>query len=329
MNVVLYRRRNGIPEAASVRDMRVIAGVLGGTAILLVAAAFYAGYLMGYPAGNQIVRQASISGGVTPGSLAKNSRKLLSEIDFQQQDLIESRVRIKADLDAMGKALGALNARMVRVDALGERLVKIAKLEQGEFDFSALPPQGGPLEPGDADLSITPEELGKSYAALQQHFTDRERQLQVLESMIAAEELSDDLSPAGRPLEGGWMSSRFGVRQDPITGRKGFHRGIDFAGKVNSPVHAVAAGVVVFSGKKSGYGNMVQIDHGNGYATRYGHNKANLVKVGDVVTRGQQIAALGSTGRSTGPHVHFEVIRDGKRINPIRFINSHVIQAQK
>ncbi len=323
MNIVFYRRKNGIPEAASVQDMRVIGAFLSGTAVLLVAGAFYAGYLLGYPAGSE--EQAAVERTTRDGALASSDQaahQVMAEIDREQQDVIETRIKAMAELDAMGVALGAMNARMVRIDALGERLVKIAKLEAGEFDFTASPPQGGPVEVGDGGLAIRPSELTESYKVLLTRLTNRERQLQILESMIAAQELTDELSPAGRPVDSGWISSRFGRRQDPMSGRKSFHRGVDFAAKVDSQVHAVAAGVVTYSGNKSHYGNVVEIDHGNGYATRYGHNKKNVVKAGDVVVRGQQIAALGSTGRSTGPHVHFEVIRDGKRINPMRFINN-------
>ena len=126
--------------------------------------------------------------------------------------------------------------------------------------------------------------------------------------------------PAGRPVQQGWLSSYYGWRTNPFGGNQQFHKGIDFAGKENSEIVAVGGGVVTYSGKRYGYGNLVEITHGNGYITRYGHNKKNLVREGETVKKGQAIALMGSTGRSTGPHVHFEVIKDGKKIDPAKFI---------
>jgi murein DD-endopeptidase MepM/ murein hydrolase activator NlpD len=132
--------------------------------------------------------------------------------------------------------------------------------------------------------------------------------------------LSERVTPSGRPVEEGWLSSRYGKRNDPFTGKQDFHKGLDFAGKKGSEVIAVGDGVVSWAGVKSGYGKLIEINHGNGYATRYGHNQSNLVKIGDTVKKGQQIALMGSTGRSTGPHVHFEVLHDGKAVNPSKFV---------
>ncbi|HET7676060.1 MAG TPA: M23 family metallopeptidase [Gammaproteobacteria bacterium] len=132
--------------------------------------------------------------------------------------------------------------------------------------------------------------------------------------------LHQEMQPSGRPVKGGWISSYFGRRVDPITGRMGFHPGIDFAGKLGSPVHAVAAGVVTWAGPWFGYGNLVEIDDGSGYATRYGHNEKILVKVGQTVAKGQVISLMGSTGHSTGPHVHLEVLYHGREINPLKFV---------
>jgi murein DD-endopeptidase MepM/ murein hydrolase activator NlpD len=148
----------------------------------------------------------------------------------------------------------------------------------------------------------------------------REDDLEVLESLLANQKFHRQVSLAGRPILAGWMSSGFGRRTDPITGRMAWHAGIDFAGKAGSPVVAVASGVVTFAGPRSGYGRVVDINHGGGYVTRYGHNEELLVGVGDLVKKGQMIARMGSTGRSTGPHVHFEVLKDGAQINPARFI---------
>jgi murein DD-endopeptidase MepM/ murein hydrolase activator NlpD len=117
----------------------------------------------------------------------------------------------------------------------------------------------------------------------------------------------------------GYVSSYFGERQDPFTGHEAWHKGVDFAGQAGAEVVAVAAGIVTRSESSHGYGNLVEINHGNGYVTRYGHSQALLVKTGDIVTRGQPVATIGSTGRSTGPHVHFEVLRNGQHVNPLSF----------
>ncbi|MGB1109993.1 MAG: M23 family metallopeptidase, partial [Gammaproteobacteria bacterium] len=162
----------------------------------------------------------------------------------------------------------------------------------------------------------------ESIDALMEQLENRERQLNVLEGLLLENELAVEMSPAGRPVAKGWISSRYGSRRDPVSGKKSFHRGLDFAGKRGADVSAMAAGVVTYSGRKNNYGNIVIIDHGNGYVTRYAHNKENLVSAGDAVKRGQIIAKLGSTGRSTGPHVHLEVLKDGKFINPIKLVRA-------
>jgi murein DD-endopeptidase MepM/ murein hydrolase activator NlpD len=156
---------------------------------------------------------------------------------------------------------------------------------------------------------------------LETEMEDRDQKLSVLESLLMSRSLSERVMPSGRPVEDGWLSSRYGKRNDPFTGKQDFHKGLDFAGKKGSEVNAVGDGVVSWAGKKSGYGKLIEINHGNGYSTRYGHNQSHMVKVGDTVKKGQQIALMGSTGRSTGPHVHFEVLRNGKKVNPSGFIS--------
>jgi murein DD-endopeptidase MepM/ murein hydrolase activator NlpD len=126
--------------------------------------------------------------------------------------------------------------------------------------------------------------------------------------------------PSGKPVKNGWVSSYYGYRTDPFNGKKVFHDGLDFAGKEGSKVYAVADGIVTWKGRRNGYGELVEIDHGNGYVTRYAHNKTVIAEQGQKVTKGQAIALMGSTGRSTGPHVHFEVLRDGKSVNPYKFV---------
>ena len=145
-------------------------------------------------------------------------------------------------------------------------------------------------------------------------------QLSALENVILSRQLGQEIHPEGRPVSTGYESSGFGDRVDPFTGGEEFHEGIDFAAPQGTRIHAVAAGIVTWAGPRGGYGNMVQIDHGNGYATRYGHAEKVLVHVGETVNRGDVIALVGDTGRSTGPHVHFEVLKYGREVNPARIV---------
>ena len=149
---------------------------------------------------------------------------------------------------------------------------------------------------------------------------DREQQLQVIESLLGSRKIQDDVFIAGRPIKKGWLSSKYGKRTDPFTGRIAWHDGVDFAGKDGSDVVAVAAGVITWAGPRYGYGLLVEIDHGGGYTTRYAHSKKALVKAGDIVSKGQVIALMGSSGRSTGPHVHYEVRHRGRSVDPAKFI---------
>jgi murein DD-endopeptidase MepM/ murein hydrolase activator NlpD len=149
---------------------------------------------------------------------------------------------------------------------------------------------------------------------------DRERQLSVLESLISTRNLSRQIVPDGRPVTQGWISSYFGYRADPFTGRNALHRGVDFAGPAGAQVVAVASGVVTYAKERFGYGKTVEINHGNGYVTRYAHNQRLLVTVGDTVQKGQAISLIGSTGRSTGPHLHFEVLKQGRPVDPMSFV---------
>src|SRR5690606_12609434 len=150
---------------------------------------------------------------------------------------------------------------------------------------------------------------------------DRWLQLRVLEEMLKRRDVDAAVRPEGRPVGRAYVSSAFGLRIDPFTGRRALHKGIDFAGRSGTAIVAVAAGIVTWSGPRSGYGRMVEIDHGNDLVTRYAHNAENLVQAGDVVTRGQPIARLGATGRATGPNLHFEVLRGGEAVDPLDFID--------
>lgn len=245
--------------------------------------------------------------------------QLRSEIDGYRAELEQARGDAQRNVDAMAARIGQLSAHVTRLDALGERLVGMAGLQDGEFDFGVDPAQGGP-DSADGGLALESGEITDLLDGLESQIENRSRQLDVLEALMMNRRLTKEVSPEGRPIASGWMSSVYGYRTDPFTGRRDFHPGVDFAGRAGSDVMAVAAGVVTWSGKRYGYGNMIEIDHGNGLATRYGHNSENLVHVGDKVKKGQVIARMGSSGRSTGPHVHLEVLQDGRKVNPLKYV---------
>lgn len=246
-----------------------------------------------------------------------------AELDHNREEIAEAARTARENMNALTLRLGQLQAQAVRLNALGQRLVEAGKLDKGEFDFSNPPAQGGPSNDVSDDVVLqhidTPDFL-TSLDALAAQLDDREQQLRVMESLFMSQELREEVLPSGKPIEKGWISSYFGMRTDPFTGRQEHHKGMDFAGKAGSPVVAVASGVVTWSGKRYGYGLMVEVNHGNGYATRYAHNNNNIVKIGDIVEKGQVLAQMGSSGRSTGPHVHYEVIYNGKVVNPDKYV---------
>jgi murein DD-endopeptidase MepM/ murein hydrolase activator NlpD len=237
----------------------------------------------------------------------------------EQQQVAETKHHTEQQLQALALRMAQLQARLVRLDALGERITGVAKLDKGEFDFSQPPAVGGPEASAD-EQAPTPDVLA-TLNQLTDRLDDREQQLEILETLLANRKIKDDIFLAGRPIKKGWMSSHFGHRNDPFTGRVAKHEGVDFAGKLGSDIIAVASGVVTWSGKRYGYGQLVEINHGGGYLTRYAHNLENKVKVGDIVKKGQVIALMGSSGRSTGPHVHFEVYKHGRVVDPATYIH--------
>lgn len=242
-----------------------------------------------------------------------------SELAVHETELADVREEAQRHLAALAAKIGELNAHVIRLDALGERLVTVAKLDDGEFEFNSLPAQGGPdTEAMEAAVSST--DIDELIDSLSRQLSDRSRQLDVLEDVLTSRQVRDAARPEGRPIRTGWLSSYYGKRTDPFTGRQAFHHGVDYAGPAGSDVLAVAAGVVTFSGKRFGYGEMIEISHGSGLVTRYGHNDTNLVQVGDTVHKGEAIALMGSSGRSTGPHVHLEVLKHGKKVNPLKYV---------
>jgi murein DD-endopeptidase MepM/ murein hydrolase activator NlpD len=239
-------------------------------------------------------------------------------LEEQRQQVVSARRELQERLDAIASRVGQMNAHVIRLDALGRRLTEMANLDKGEFNFDSPPAVGGPE--GLVEGAVASTDLTAMLDDLTRQIKDRERQLSVLESMISTRNLSRQIVPGGRPVTQGWISSYFGHRADPFTGRKAFHRGVDFAGPVGAQVVAVASGVVTYTKERFGYGKTVEINHGNGYVTRYAHNQKVLVGIGETVKKGQPIALIGSTGRSTGPHLHFEVLKQGRAVDPMSFV---------
>jgi murein DD-endopeptidase MepM/ murein hydrolase activator NlpD len=220
--------------------------------------------------------------------------------------------------DYYAKRLGQLQAESMRLTALTEKLAEIAGVDVSEFQLNTVPAQGGIDENGE---SLSPELFKIEMSQLTSRFDEQNKQLATIQNLFLTRDSITSAIPQGRPIAGGWLSSSYGYRIDPFNGKKTFHSGIDFAAKEGTNVIAVADGIVSYIGERNGYGELIELDHGNGYVTRYAHNEKIIVKTGDRIKKGEAIALLGSTGRSTGPHVHFEVLREGTKIDPYKFVN--------
>lgn len=305
MNILLVSKKIGCSRCFSFGSVGMITVALS-IFVLLPAISLYTGYRLG---------QTTVSD--KPDDRLANA--IEQEMVQQRSEIMEAKRQAEDNLNALTLRLGKLQAHVIRLDALGQRLTNIAGLDNGEFNFHEPPAQGGPESSGELS-SIAVSDFLSQLDDLSRTLENRDQQLGMLEKMMMNRNLQAEVNPTGRPIKKGWISSQFGMRTDPFSGKQEFHKGMDLAGKKGSDVIAVASGVVTWSGERYGYGIMVEIDHGKGLATRYGHNLENLVQVGDKVKKGQLIAKMGSTGRSTGPHVHFEVLRNGKAVDPRKYI---------
>jgi murein DD-endopeptidase MepM/ murein hydrolase activator NlpD len=304
MNVIFVGRKSGRVKQFDLRHPIIISAAVF-CALAIIGTAFSLGIGLG-------ARRSAAS---PIDQLGNWSAELL-----KQKAQIEDTKRILQDkVNALAMRVGQMNANVIRLDALGKRLTRMANIDDGEFDFGHPPALGGGESGADGQPAQIPS-LTAMMDDLQNQLSSREQQLSVLENMILTRELNKQVYPEGRPVQEGWISSYFGRRADPFTGYSTVHKGLDFAGSEGSKVSAVAAGLVTFAGERAGYGEMVEINHGNGLATRYCHNEKILVKQGDMVRKGQDVALLGSTGHSTGPHLHFEVLKNGTQVDPLRFI---------
>ncbi|WHZ19579.1 MAG: M23 family metallopeptidase [Rhodanobacteraceae bacterium] len=283
-------------------NRRLFRTLAGGLVVCLVASALLAVWIVS-PSSRMLAR---IDG-------------MRQQIAAQKAELQQVRDNAQRDISRMAIKLGELQADSARLDALGQRLVVAGKLDPAEFNFNEPPGVGGPeksIPPARSlpfDLSVSMEQLGRRFDAQQ-------TQLGVLQSLLTDRDVTASLIPSGMPVKDGYITSRYGERIDPFTGHESFHPGLDIGVPWGASVHAVAAGVVTYAGVRDGYGKVVEIDHGDGYMTRYAHNSKLLAYVGEHVQAGEVISDAGTSGRSTGPHVHFEVWHDGKLVNPLVYV---------
>jgi len=255
-----------------------------------------------------------------PGSISNELRTWLASA--QEDELKKQQAYVRESMDTLAKRLGQMQAQLLRIDGLGARLAKMTGMKPDEFNFGELPPQGGPYIPAPLQSDLSLDGMTQQLSSLSTLLGDRSDKLVALETLLMQNSLSKRLLPSVPPTKVGWFSSNFGWRIDPFTGRKAMHEGVDYMVPKGTPVYASAGGMVVYAAYHPQYGNMVQIDHGNDIVTRYAHASKLLVKVGQMVRRRQEIALSGSTGRSTGPHLHFEVRFKGRAQNPVRFLQS-------
>lgn len=305
MKVILVDQRHGHTKTIVLKGW--LKGLLSVCLLGAPVALGYFGYQLAVAQDSQVITEET----------AQNWER---QIKLQADQLQVVKQDSEQQLEALTLRLAMLQARLVRLDAVGERITSIADLDTGEFDFSQPVTIGGP-EYG-ASQPYSSSGFTSALEQLEEQLEDRQQQLEILEGLMVDRKIESDVFIGGRPLDTGWIASRFGQRPDPFTGKLSFHAGIDFTtGKSGAEINTVAAGVVTWSGPRSGYGLMVEVNHGNGFTTRYAHSEKLFVEVGDVVSKGQNIALVGSTGRSTGPHVHFEVYKNGRVVDPAAYIH--------
>ncbi|MFZ2162943.1 MAG: M23 family metallopeptidase [Sideroxyarcus sp.] len=302
MNVILVSNR--FAKARSITLTGVHLAMLAILAAgLFVAAVFAAQYA--------IVR-------FQPGLMSNEMRAWMASA--QQDEQQKQQAYLRKSLDTMAIHLGRMQAQVLRLDSLGARLAKLTGMKPQEFSFDKLPAQGGPFLPSALQKEISLTGMEQQMTELNALLSDRSDKLVALETMLMQDKLSRKLLPSVAPIKDAWYSSNFGWRIDPFTGNNAMHEGVDYMVPEGTSINASAGGMVVYADAHPQYGNMVEIDHGNQVITRYAHASRLMVKVGQMVRRGQEIAISGSTGRSTGPHLHFEVRYKGLAQNPVRFL---------
>jgi murein DD-endopeptidase MepM/ murein hydrolase activator NlpD len=240
-------------------------------------------------------------------------------LDEQAYEVNRLKTNTEQRMAGMMLKLADIQTQILRLNVLGSKVVQQAKLNPSEFTFNQIPSMGGLLDNRTIDIPVQDVLLTRISDMLKK-IQKKAQELSALESIMLSHHINRESKLEGKPISSGWLSSYYGIRKDPFNGLPSMHKGLDFAGKEGEPVLATGAGIITWSGSRYGYGELVEIDHGGDLVTRYGHNKKVNVKVGDVVTKGQSIAVMGSTGRSTGPHVHYEVIYKGKQQDPLQYV---------
>jgi murein DD-endopeptidase MepM/ murein hydrolase activator NlpD len=298
MNVIIVAKPHATPTSLNLDcwRMRSKLACVATVFVGLVAGAGFAGALLFANPHDRSVEEVN---------------KLRAQIASQRDGLKQLEVTSQRNVDALAVQLGEVQAQTLRLNALGQRLATVGKL------------MGGPEDPNATPHSVS-FDVGSEIAKMRSQLDNEETQLTVLEDMLLDRKVDSALRPAGYPVTEGYIGSGFGERADPINGSVEHHLGLDFDAPPGTEIHAVADGVVTWNGDKAGYGNVIEIDHGNGYMTRYAHNQKNLARVGERVHAGDVIARVGTTGRVTGPHCHFEVWLNGKAVNPLTYVNAVV-----
>lgn len=296
-NIILVSKHLRAPKKINLSNQRT-AAVFAASVLFTTLLIFSLGF-----AANSVVGSVQVS-------------QLQKQVTEQNKHIAELQADNQRDMNAMALRLAELQAQANRLNALGIRLTRDSKLSGGEFDFNRTPGAGG----GEQAEDVSAAELEKNLKQLQAEFETSSQQLSVLESMLFEQELELKSQPTTRPTDS-YVTSDFGYRMHPVLGGRAHHNGIDFEADIGDPVRSAGNGLIKFAGWKAGFGNVVEIDHQNGYVTLYAHNSAFVVKEGDIVRAGQVVAKAGSTGRSTGPHVHFEVLKEGRPVNPRAFLD--------
>lgn len=303
MNVILVSNRFAKARSITLRGSHLLLAALLAIGMLL-ASAFAVQYA--------IAR-------FQPEALSTEMRAWLTNV--QAESKLKQQFYLREGLDTMAARLGRMQAQLLRLDALGARLAKLGGIKPQEFSFGEPPAQGGPYLPAQQqDISL--DDMNRQLSDLAVLLNDRNDKLLALETMLMQVRLDKKMISTVSPIRDSWSSSNFGWRPDPFTGKNAMHEGVDFVVPEGTPIMAAASGIVVFSGYHEQYGNMLEVDHGHDIVTRYAHASRLLAKVGQVVRRGEEIARVGSTGRSTGNHMHFEVRYKGIAQNPDRLLNS-------
>ncbi len=302
MDIILVSNRLAKARSITLTKAHLIA------IVLMTAALFLAAVLM--------VQYAIVR--LQPSAISDELKSWLASA--QQAEQLKQQAFLHESMDTMAKNLGQLQARLSRLDSLGARLAKMVGMKPQEFSFDQAPAQGGPYIPIPQQADMSAEVMSQQLFSLTTLLNDRSDKLVALETLLMQNSLSHGMLKSVPPITAGWYSSNFGWRIDPFTGKNAMHEGVDFMVQQGTPIFASAGGIVIFADFHPQYGNMIEIDHGNDIVTRYAHASKLLVKVGAVVRSGEEVAKVGSTGRSTGNHLHFEVRYRGMAQNPVRFL---------